>query len=111
MGALSPLHLVLILVILLLVIGPGKLPEVGSALGKGIRDFRKAASDVGEPAKSDAGVAPAAPTPLAPAVVAPAPALAVTNSVPATATANDLGAPATPTSAAAATGAVTEPRV
>ncbi len=35
-------ELLVILVIALLVFGPGKLPEIGSALGKGIRDFKKA---------------------------------------------------------------------
>jgi sec-independent protein translocase protein TatA len=35
-------ELVLILVIALVVFGPGKLPEVGKALGKGIQEFRKA---------------------------------------------------------------------
>jgi sec-independent protein translocase protein TatA len=44
MGALSPLHLVIVLVIALLVIGPGKLPETGAALGRAIRDFRHAVS-------------------------------------------------------------------
>jgi len=34
-------ELVLILVIALVVFGPGKLPEVGKALGKGINEFRK----------------------------------------------------------------------
>ena len=111
MGALSPLHLILILVIVLLVIGPGKLPEVGSALGKGIRDFRKAASDVQEPVKLDVAVAPTVPTPIAPTAVAPAPASSVTDSLPATAAASDLGAPATPSRLAPATGATTEPRV
>ena len=42
MGALSPVHLILILVVALLVIGPGKLPETGAALGRAIRDFRHA---------------------------------------------------------------------
>jgi sec-independent protein translocase protein TatA len=42
MGAISPLHLVFILIIALLVIGPGKLPETGAALGKAIRQFRDA---------------------------------------------------------------------
>ena len=46
MGALSPVHLIIILIIALLVIGPGKLPEVGAALGKSIREFRKAATDL-----------------------------------------------------------------
>ena len=35
-------ELLVILVIALLIFGPGKLPEIGSALGKGIRDFKKA---------------------------------------------------------------------
>lgn len=35
-------ELVLILVIALVVFGPGKLPEVGKALGKGIQEFRRA---------------------------------------------------------------------
>ena len=34
-------ELVVILVIALVIFGPGKLPEIGSALGKGIRDFKK----------------------------------------------------------------------
>ena len=38
-------ELIIILVIALLVIGPGKLPDVGSALGKSIREFRKATSE------------------------------------------------------------------
>jgi sec-independent protein translocase protein TatA len=42
MGELSPAHLVLVLVIALLVIGPGKLPETGAALGRAVRDFRHA---------------------------------------------------------------------
>ena len=35
-------ELVLILVIALVVFGPGKLPEVGKAIGKGIQEFRQA---------------------------------------------------------------------
>ena len=37
-------ELALVLVIALVVFGPGKLPEVGKALGKGIREFKKATS-------------------------------------------------------------------
>jgi len=35
-------ELVIILVVALVIFGPGKLPEIGGALGKGIRDFKKA---------------------------------------------------------------------
>ena len=40
-------ELVIILVILLLVVGPGKLPQLGASLGGAIRGFKKAAE--GEP--------------------------------------------------------------
>ena len=36
-------EILLILVIVLIVFGVGKLPEVGGAIGKGLREFRKAA--------------------------------------------------------------------
>ena len=39
--------LIIILVILLLIFGPSKLPQLGSALGGAIRGFKKAAE--GEP--------------------------------------------------------------
>jgi sec-independent protein translocase protein TatA len=39
---LQPTHLIFILVVALLVLGPKRLPEAGRALGKGIRDFRSA---------------------------------------------------------------------
>ena len=35
-------ELLVILVVCLLIFGPGKLPEIGEALGKGIRDFQRA---------------------------------------------------------------------
>ena len=38
----QPTHLLFVLVIALLVLGPKKLPEVGRQLGNGIRDFRAA---------------------------------------------------------------------
>ncbi len=43
MDALSPWHLVLLLAIVLLVLGPGRLPEAGAAIGRAIREFRAAA--------------------------------------------------------------------
>jgi sec-independent protein translocase protein TatA len=38
----QPTHLLFILVVALLVLGPKRLPEVGRALGRGMRDFRDA---------------------------------------------------------------------
>ncbi len=38
----GPWEIALVLVIILIVFGVGKLPQVGGALGKGIRTFRKA---------------------------------------------------------------------
>jgi sec-independent protein translocase protein TatA len=42
---LSMSHLIILLVIVLVIFGAGKLPEVGSALGKGIKNFKSAMSD------------------------------------------------------------------
>jgi len=38
-------HLIILLVIVLVIFGAGKLPEVGSSLGKGIKNFKSAMSD------------------------------------------------------------------
>ncbi len=48
-GFLTPMTAGIVLVIALVIFGPGKLPELGKSLGKGIREF-KAASE-GEPEK------------------------------------------------------------
>ena len=42
LGALQPGHLIVILVIVLLIFGPGKLPELGKAMGDGLRELKKA---------------------------------------------------------------------
>ena len=39
-------EILILLVIVLLVFGPGKLPEVGSALGRGIREFKDATNNL-----------------------------------------------------------------
>jgi sec-independent protein translocase protein TatA len=49
-GLVQPMHLLLILIITLLVFGPGKLPEIGKGLGEAIRDFRRALNGGGESA-------------------------------------------------------------
>ena len=45
LGPLGPVELGLILVIVILIFGVGRLPEVGGAIGKGIREFRHATKD------------------------------------------------------------------
>ena len=37
-------ELIIILVIIMIIFGAGKLPEIGSGIGKGIRNFKKATS-------------------------------------------------------------------
>jgi sec-independent protein translocase protein TatA len=41
-----PFWLIILLAIVLIIFGPGKLPELGGAVGRGIREFRKASSDI-----------------------------------------------------------------
>jgi TatA/E family protein of Tat protein translocase len=38
-------YILILLVIVLIIWGPGKLPDIGSGLGRGIREFRKATSE------------------------------------------------------------------
>ena len=69
----GPLELIIVLVIALIVLGPGKLPDVGAALGKGIREFRRASSDLQDAARVDPTPAPpATTTPAAPTAAPPA---------------------------------------
>ncbi len=48
MFGLGPAEVVLVLIIALIVFGPGRLPEIGQAMGKTIREFREATSGVTE---------------------------------------------------------------
>jgi sec-independent protein translocase protein TatA len=70
----------ILLIIVLIIWGPGKLPDVGSGMGRAIREFRKASSDTREQftgavradsappvtATSSDGAAPAMPAPSSP---------------------------------------------
>lgn len=47
-GLLQPMHLIVILVIVLIIFGPGKLPELGSSLGKAIKGFKKSMQEPSE---------------------------------------------------------------
>lgn len=46
----QPMHLLLVLVIALLVFGPGKLPQLGASIGKSIRELRKGLDGVADQA-------------------------------------------------------------
>lgn len=44
-GGLQPIHLIVILIVVLLIFGAGKLPEVGRAFGKSIKEFKSEVSN------------------------------------------------------------------
>jgi sec-independent protein translocase protein TatA len=44
-GLLQPMHLIIILAIVLIIFGPGKLPELGGSIGKAIRGFKQAMNE------------------------------------------------------------------
>jgi TatA/E family protein of Tat protein translocase len=90
----GPLELVIILVIALLILGPGKLPDVGAALGKSIREFRKASSDVQDAVKLDTSPLPADAPPATTAAPPVSTAVQTPPVVPATTDATTPPAPA-----------------
>jgi len=49
LGGIGPTELIVILFIILVFFGAGKLPDIASGLGKGLRDFKKAMQAPGEP--------------------------------------------------------------
>lgn len=49
-GIFQPMHLLVILGIVLIIWGPGKLPEVGEGIGKAIKLFKKSMRDTDQPA-------------------------------------------------------------
>lgn len=64
-----PIWLAVILVVVLIIFGPGRLPELGGAVGKAMREFRKATSELTNEVTSAVHATPAA-TPAPPAVTA-----------------------------------------
>jgi len=71
--------LLILLVIVLIIWGPGKLPELGSGMGKAIREFRKASNEVKDSVMQSTAEQPAA-TP--PAAAEPTPPVAATPPAP-----------------------------
>jgi sec-independent protein translocase protein TatA len=86
----GPVELIIVLVIALLVIGPRRLPEMGNAVGKTIREFRNASSDISEATSLETESKPAA----TPASAAPAAAPTQAAEAPATETPPDEPPPA-----------------
>lgn len=54
MGGIGVPELAIVLVIIVIIFGVGKLPEIGGALGKGIREFKTESTSEIEDAKKDA---------------------------------------------------------
>jgi sec-independent protein translocase protein TatA len=50
MDLFAPSHLLILLLIILVIFGPSKLGDVGGALGRAIRDFKRAMNDPETPA-------------------------------------------------------------
>ena len=48
LGMTSIWHWLIVLVIVLVIFGPGKLPQIGEGLGKGIRNFKKSVNEADE---------------------------------------------------------------
>jgi sec-independent protein translocase protein TatA len=49
---LHPAYLIILLAIVLIIFGPGKLPALGGAVGRGIKEFRKASTEITDEVKS-----------------------------------------------------------
>ena len=72
MGPIGWPELIILLVVVLIVFGPGKLPDIGNAIGRGVREFRKASNDLEESIRGDTKK-PAASPPASSPASAPAP--------------------------------------
>ncbi|MCC6213766.1 MAG: twin-arginine translocase TatA/TatE family subunit [Polyangiaceae bacterium] len=53
MGGLSPIHWIVVILVVLLLFGPGRLASVGKGLGEGIRAFKKGISGDGDESPGD----------------------------------------------------------
>ena len=54
MGGIGPEKLVLVLLLALLFFGAKRIPEIGSSLGKGIKEFKQSLSSLGDDAEGQA---------------------------------------------------------
>jgi sec-independent protein translocase protein TatA len=68
LGNIGPLEIIVVLIIALIVFGPKRLPELGSSLGRGIREFRSTVTgEKSDDDDDDVKVIPAAKPVAAPA--------------------------------------------
>jgi sec-independent protein translocase protein TatA len=96
MPALGPWELVIILLIVVVIFGAGRLAEIGGAVGKSVREFRSATNDpdkdkqaaAAATSQTSAGTAAPVATTTAPAAT---PASSVENKCPSCATVNPAG--------------------
>jgi len=58
-----PLWLVVVLVVVLIIFGPGRLPELGGAVGRAMREFRKATTELTNEVTSAVQAKPEPPAP------------------------------------------------
>jgi sec-independent protein translocase protein TatA len=49
LGGIGPWEIVVILLVLAVIFGAGRIPEIGSNLGKGIKNFKKSFNEVEDP--------------------------------------------------------------
>ena len=72
-GLFQPWHLIIILAIVLIIFGPGKLPDIGSALGRGIREFKESTQSIDDSSHSTSSTAAASATTSKPVERRPGP--------------------------------------
>jgi sec-independent protein translocase protein TatA len=61
MGLDNPLHIAFLLIVLLLVFGAKRLPEIGRSVGSGMREFKDSISGQGTPTLTQSAQPPQAP--------------------------------------------------
>ncbi len=96
MGLDNPLHIAFLLIVLLLVFGARRLPEIGRSVGAGMREFKDSVSGQSPPVLQQPQQPPTPPQPVATQAPASAPAPAAQPAV-ASQPAVPAGAPAEPT--------------
>jgi TatA/E family protein of Tat protein translocase len=65
MGPIGWPELIILLVVVLIVFGPGKLPDIGNAIGRGVKEFRKASNDLETSIRGETKKPSASPPPQA----------------------------------------------